>query len=96
MSAPVTVYVSIGNSDDKLTQKQWSEFVLEVRCAVFGAATEVHGDWYSLPDAQFQNACWCIVMDPDRHAALRASLTEIRRGYDQDGIAWSVAETEFV
>jgi hypothetical protein len=27
MAEPLTVYASIGNSDDKLSQARWSEFV---------------------------------------------------------------------
>jgi hypothetical protein len=92
----VIVYVSIGNSDDKLTQIEWSAYVVEmtVRVAAIG---RIHGSWASNPVSAFQNACWCIEFDNAADIAeAREVATEIRQKYRQDSIAWAVAETEFI
>jgi len=97
------VYISIGNSDDKLSQADWSSFVLDVDRA-FDAAVRyegarVHGRWYSLPHEPWQNACWCAEWHADLvHTVegLKRKLAAIARSYRQDSIAWSVAETEFI
>jgi len=58
------VYISIGNSDDKLTQAQWHEFVREVDDLL--VTRTVHGRWFAAPDVPWQNACWCIEFEPDQ------------------------------
>jgi len=99
----VIVYVSIGNSDDRLTQRQWSDFVLVVDQALTGAAARghatVHGSWRSLPDAPWQNACWCIEFEAEQVAVepLRELLADVAGDYHQDSIAWAeVKTTEFL
>lgn len=72
------VYLCIGNSDDKLTQNEWAQFVEAIDQAVgahrsgsrwFGASTRavhVHGRWFAAPDVPWQSACWCIEFDYDQ------------------------------
>jgi hypothetical protein len=98
-----TVYISIGNSDDKLTQLEWAQFVDEVDRAVSAAVkyegNQVHGRWYSLPTEPWQNACWCVQFhDELAHVMrdLRQGLAVIARWHRQDSITWAVAETEFI
>ncbi len=70
---PMIVYISIGNSDDKLTQREWSEFVADVdrslrwwcnenasTAALNSPAGRIHGHWLSASDSPWQNACWCV------------------------------------
>jgi hypothetical protein len=93
----VTVYLSIGNSDDKLTQMQWADFVRDIERDVLPGAVQVHGNWRSLPDDPWQNACWCMVFE-DEHTAKDAATeaARIRQRYGRDSVAWAVAETEFI
>jgi hypothetical protein len=93
----ITVYISIGNSDDKLTQVQWAAFVDAVRAQARHHSWEVHGEWYSAPDAEYQNACFCVVLGDGKAEALQGCLTQVRERYGQDSIAWAVAPvTEFI
>lgn len=92
-----TVYASIGNSDDKLSQREWSQFVNEFVAQVQRHAGTVFGVWYSLPDSPYQNACVCFQVDSDGAHGLQLILGELRARYLQDSVAWAeVAETEFV
>jgi hypothetical protein len=103
MTMGKTIYISIGNSDDKLSQADWSSYVLDVDRA-FNSAVQfegawVHGRWYSRPDEPWQNACWCAEWDEDlRHVveALQRKLASIARQYRQDSIAWAEAQTTFI
>jgi len=80
------VYVSIGNSDDGLSQSEWAEFVADVQSLLGGV--RIHGEWFSLPHVKWQNACWCIeVHDHEYKEGLR--LLAIK--YRQRSIAWAVA-----
>jgi hypothetical protein len=96
----VIVLVSIGNSDDKLSQEDWSEFIASVRSAIHSVRpkVQIHGEWFSAPDVQWQNANWLLEIPGDDLAqGLRDDLVHERKRYDQDSIAWSVVEkTEFI
>jgi hypothetical protein len=92
----ITVYASIGNSDDKLTQRRWSEFADLFVTIIRAHAEQVHGVWYSRPDAPWQNACVCFEIGDDE-IPLRMELAHLAVEYEQDSIAWAeVDTTEFI
>lgn len=92
-----TVYVSIGNSDDKLTQAEWAAFVRAFVKTMRANTTQIYGEWYSNPDSAYQNACIAAAI-PDEHVGwLRAALLSLREEFRQDSIAWAeVPKTEFI
>ena len=98
------VYISIGNSDDKLTQHEWSAYAAAVDRTFEHAAryegSRVHGRWYSLPTEPWQNACWCIEFTDGMDeivAQYRAELRRLAGVFRQDSIAWvDVPKTEFL
>jgi hypothetical protein len=93
------VYISIGNSDDKLTQADWSAFHFAVRALLQDHSDiTVHGEWASFPTAPFQNACWCVEFAHDANrAAVKLALRGEAEFYRQDSIAWAeVPHTEFL
>lgn len=95
------VYISIGNSDDKLSQADWSSYVLDVDRAfdksVRYEGARVYGRWYSPPTEPWQNACWCAEWQLAHVVeALKRKVASIARAYRQDSITWAVAETEFL
>lgn len=97
------VYISIGNSDDKLTQFAWSTYVADVDEVVRRAAEAplgaVRGRWLSEPASEWQNACWALQLPADMAPiyTLKHELAAIAVAFNQDSIAWAVApETEFI
>lgn len=91
----MTVYVSIGNSDDKLTQADWSYFQERLLEEVLKLG-RVHGVWHSLPDTPFQNMCVCAdVVDIDM-PELQVALRKLAADFRQDSIAWAEATTTFL
>lgn len=93
----MTVYVSIGNSDDKLTQAEWATFWEKTSVLVLAYASQVHGGWTSAPTAPWQNACWAFDLDrPDWADRMKRELSALAAEYKQDSIAWAEAETEFI
>ncbi len=93
----LTVYASIGNSDDKLTQAEWSGFTQRFANEVNQHADRVHGVWYSAPDSRYQNACACFEVTEKRAAYLRECLALACRDFRQESIAWAVVQgTEFI
>jgi hypothetical protein len=93
----VIVYLSIGNSDDKLTQAEWSEFNIRIAAEVTSYATTIHGAWHSHPAGRWQNSAWCLEFTTEGAIwQAKQAATEIRKEYRQDSVAWAVAETEFI
>ena len=98
----LTVYASIGNSDDKLSQQRWSVYAQSFVSTIHRHVSprylpgQVHGIWYSAPDAPWQNACVCFEATPEQAALVRQDLEELRKHQEQDSIAWAVARTEFI
>lgn len=92
----ITVYVSIGNSDGKLTQSEWAAFAQEVQGRVSLDASRVHGYWTSASVSPWQNACICADIPDPVALATKKELAAIGRRYHQSAIAWAVAETEFI
>jgi hypothetical protein len=95
-ASPITVYASIGNSDDKLPQQRWHDFWVRFRLAVIGAASRVHGEWLSIGCAPYQNGCVCFEVEPAKAGGLKAELARLAAEFGQDSIAWAVAVTEFI
>lgn len=90
-------YVSIGNSDDKLTQVEWSRFVIDFSAMVVSLASQTHGAWFSHPASPRQNACWCLEFASEAMAqTAKDEARSLAAKYRQDSIAWAVAETEFL
>lgn len=85
----MTVYVTIGNTDHKLSQRQWSAFWAKVDAVLRSYALEVHGAWLSASSSEHQNACWCIVMLERDATQLRADLVDVAGQFNQDSIAWA-------
>lgn len=108
MTVPLIVYISIGNSDDKLSQADWSDYVVAIDLRLLDRSTypesvvkRRHGYWHSLPTDPWQNACWCVELDNDEGDwdeidVLKADLRYIADDYRQTSVAWAVAATEFL
>jgi len=94
MTDLMTVYVSIGNSDDKLSQQRWSAFYGQVSGAVRALAERIYGEWLSAPASQWQNACIGFTITPTAASHLRDDLRALARHFGQDSIAWSVVPAD--
>lgn len=92
-----TVFICIGNSDNKLTQREWVCLQLDLRMMLQEAAVARHGDWHSFPDSIYVNACWCIEIEEDEIPELKGRLAALAIEYKQDSIAWNeTTDTEFL
>lgn len=91
-----TIYISIGNSDDKLTQARWALFFRDTNRLLRSYAQSVRGQWVSEPASAWQNACWCVeIREVDRKYLMQA-LGEQCVEFGQDSIAWAEAQTTFI
>lgn len=92
------VYVSIGNSDDKLSQADWSKFVHRAGYILAASASATHGVWFSAPSSEYQNACWCVdIAGQAVTESVQRRLRDLAGEFWQDSIAWAPApQTEML
>lgn len=91
-----TVIIQIGNTDNKLTQTEWAHFVEAIRRLVTDHARRIHFGGGSSYDDPWQNACWVAEVTDSSIDAFRQALTETRNSFQQESVAFTVGETEFV
>lgn len=87
--------IGIGNSDDKLTQLQWSNYIEAVAMMINAASYQVYFAGFSDPTAPWQNACWVIHIGDDV-LYLKRQLLNIAKRFNQDSIALTLGETELL
>lgn len=99
------IYISIGNSDNKLSQKDWIQLIRQVKMSVRDyQPVQIYGEWYSAPDSQFQNACFAFSKGTRlRQQTNLAAFTKlcqemalIAQHYSQDAITVATAQTAFI
>lgn len=98
-----TIHVAIGNTDNRLTQQQWSGYYgavdTTIRERVSHYNETIYGAWVSPSIAPYQNACWAFSLptgDHEAREAMRARLRMLAAAFRQDSIAWSEAEVDFL
>jgi hypothetical protein len=98
-----TAVICIGNSDDKLTQAEWSEYVKDVDTFVDKWRFNVYFRGFPASSERWQNACWVLDArdlfgEPAGMALdiLRDELGRISKKYKQDSIALILGDSEMV
>jgi len=90
-----TVTIQIGNSDNKLRQVEWCDFVNEVENLICRQAVEIHFSGGSATRACWQNFCWVFNVAETR-VSFRRELKLLAKKFRQESIAMTIGETEFV
>lgn len=92
-----TLTIQIGNSDDKLTQKEWSQFVKEIKYLLSCFATETYFFGGAATYDSWQNVCWVIGCGENTDfEKLKWELKQIREKYKQDSVAVTWGSTDFI
>lgn len=88
--------VVIGNSDNKLTQHEWANFITQVTNVVASRSQEVHSIAHTRPDSIYQTAVFVFAVEKANLEPLRKDLATAARHYRQESITLMVAKPEFV
>jgi hypothetical protein len=90
-----TVTIQIGNTDNKLTQQEWAEFVSQVKKVLEYSTIHFFGgspNWEA-----WQNAAWVFSCENEHRLGLiKENLVNIRKNFNQESVAWSESITEFI
>ena len=95
-----TCVLLVGNSDDRLTQRTWSEFTAELEQAIIRCSSNLYQQAYTAPTSRFQSATYTFAISANSrlHAIqkLRDRFDRLRAAYGQNKIAFVVGTTEFL
>lgn len=91
------IYLGYGNSDDKLSQRDWALFQIQLKDNVVVAGASVIGEWHSYPDSIFQNATLAIDIDDSKIPEIKGVVRATAIEFKQDAIAFNqIADSEFL
>lgn len=88
------VAVSVGNTDNKLTQQEWNRFVEDMIDAI-GDMGKVHFFGGSSTYAPWQNVAWIVELR-ENVVSFSARITKIREKYKQDSAFILFGDGDFV
>lgn len=88
--------IQIGNSDNKLTQLEWSEYVKEVHAATTTDGIETHFFASSEGSKPWQNACWVVAIRETEVDDMMKAVTKIRKKYRQDSVAIVIGDVRMI
>ena len=97
-----TLTIQIGNTDNRLTQQEWADYVREISQFLQGTTSSVHFSGGSPAEAPWQNYCWVcgleeLIWHLEHHdEVLLTTLSGIGKKYNQDSVAVTIGETQFV
>jgi len=91
-----TVTILIGNTDNKLTQEAWYNYVKDIEFIVLTTAVSL--EFFGGPAGweRWQNVAWVMITEESKLDDLREKLKVVGKTYLQDSIAIVVGETEFI
>lgn len=92
------ITISIGNSDNKLTQAEWSAFVRRIDNIIHVERTkyQVHFRGFSCGDEPWQNATWVVATEDWDTSMLIRQLANAAHEFKQDSIFFLMGEGEFI
>jgi hypothetical protein len=91
-----TITIQIGNSDDKLSQARWAEYVAGMRRLVLLYCGTIH--FFGAPSnyEMWQNAAWVFTCPDQNISSVKAKVARLRAEFHQDSVAWTEGETQFI
>lgn len=92
----ITAIVLIGNTDNKLTQQEWSYFANDVRTLIWVFEQNTHFIGSSDPFSAYQSGCFVFEMQEERLEEFKHRLILFKQRYKQNFIALIVGNTQLI
>lgn len=92
----LTLSVLIGNSDNRLTQMEWSGYAGKVNGLVRAWTYHTFFDGAPYTASQFQNHCWVFAIHKLDYQDFEDELREIALQYEQESVAVVKGNTTMV
>jgi hypothetical protein len=89
-----TITLQIGNTDNKLTQIEWSDFVGDIAIMLEKLDAKIHFFGGPMNWEIWQNVAW--VFEAQNDNMIFQEVKRIRRKFGQDSAAWTEGDTIFI
>lgn len=86
---PISVYVTIGNDSDSLSQAEWVRYYDAAGAVMVSGGATIQGEWHSGPLAHWQGHCYFVQLQPGIAPRMRERLAETAQDYGQPAICWA-------
>ena len=86
----------IGNSDDKLSQSAWHDFVGAVEATLDRYGAQIHFAGAPESDARWQNYAWVFEYHKDKLENMKRFIGELRGDWKQTSAIWIEGQVEFI
>lgn len=87
----MTICIQIGNSDNRLSQAEWSDFCYSMSALVKKHAEQVYFHGFSQGGEPWQNACWILACrNTDQ---FQQEVKSLRKKFRQHSVAWMTGQT---
>ena len=92
----MTVTIQIGNTDNKLSQQEWAQYVADTRGLINRYCTAIHFFGGSSNWEVWQNVAWVFEIDESSCLKMKYELKSLRSRFLQDSIAITEGTTQFI
>lgn len=82
-----SVTILIGNSDDRLTQEEWSQYIQKIKEVLSYWCTEIHFIGGTSFESQWQTACFVGTVSENNKNKLVLAVSSIRKDFKQNSSA---------
>lgn len=91
-----TVTLSIGNTDNKLTQQMWANFVEQVGSLIRAWGGVIHFFGGPANYEPYQNVAWIFEIEERNIGTVKERVRVIASIHRQDSVAWLEGITQFI
>lgn len=91
-----TITIIAGNSDNKLKQVEWSDFVADLAKAIARHASAIHFSGGPDTVSHYQNFAFVVQIPPWAAKQIKRDVARVRAQHGQDSVAWIEGVTKFV
>lgn len=93
----MTLYITIGNTDNKLDQQCWHTFTQHLYSLMLFHCHTIHGEFHTQSNTPYQSCCMSGELNEELDLEnIENSVSILARNFNQDSIAMSISETKLV
>lgn len=92
----IHLVISIGNTDNKLTQMEWSNFVVDMEICIEKYNAQKHFFGGASNWEQWQNVAWIVECEQKAINEFLASISDVRKKWKQESAFVIVATGMFI
>lgn len=92
----MNVVISVGNTDNKLSQAEWHDFTFELNVEINQTSAKVHffggpPNWF-----KWQNVAWILEVDAEDVVYLQKRTRQVREKFGQTSVFFMIGDGQLI